>query len=98
MTLLQIITLGWLLVLLADAPVLAQTGPPLWQQTQAPANIERDQKVIRGIAVQVDVGQLLSTDNEHFSLIMPDDSTLKVTKSDEIRTPDRLSLARQDCR
>jgi hypothetical protein len=81
---------GVILVLLADAPVLGQSGSPLWQQKQAPASLKTDEKVVRGTAVQVDVGHLLSTDNARFSLIMPDGSTLNVTKSDETRTPKGL--------
>jgi Metallo-peptidase family M12 len=78
---LRITALGGLLVLLAGPPVLAQTGPQLWQT---------DQKVMRGSAVQVDVGRLRSTDNARFSLVMPDGRTLNVTKSGERETPEGL--------
>jgi hypothetical protein len=78
---LRMIGLGGLLVLLADAPVLAQTGPPLWQT---------DHMVVRGAAVQVDVGRLRSPDNARFSLVMPDGRTLNVTKSGERETPEGL--------
>ena len=87
---LRIIALGWLLFLIADARVLAQTASPLWERKQSPASPKTDPKVVRGTAVQVDVARLLSTDNARFSLIMPDGSTLSVTKSDEIGTPKGL--------
>ena len=84
---LQIMALGGILVLLADAPVLAQTGSPLWQREQAPSSLKTPEDVVRGIAVQVNVGRLRSTDNARFSLLMPDGRTLNVTKSGETRTP-----------
>ena len=87
---LRIIALGWLLFLIADARVLAQTASPLWERKLFPESPKTDPKVVRGTAVQVDVARLLSTDNARFSLIMPDGSTVSVTKSDEIRTPKGL--------
>ena len=69
---------------------LRRRVPLFGSGNKLPQASKRDQKVVRGTAVQVDVARLLSTDNARFSLIMPDSSTLKVTKSDEIRTPKGL--------
>jgi hypothetical protein len=89
-SILSMVTLCGLLVLTAGASVLAQTGSPLWQRRDAPGVLKADKGVLRGTAVEVDVGRLLSRDNARFSLLMPDGRMLSVTKSGDKRTPKGL--------
>jgi peptidyl-Asp metalloendopeptidase len=87
---LRSLAVGGLLLLAAGASVFAQSGSPLWQRKQAPEAIKKDKEVRKAIAVQVDVLRLRSTDNNRFSLLMPDGRLLNVLKSREKRTPKGL--------
>src|SRR5262245_2824935 len=78
------------LLLAAGAPVLAQSGSPLWQRKAAAAAIKKDKEARRGTAIQIDVARLRSTDNNGFSLLMPDGRVLDVLKSGERRTANGL--------
>ena len=87
---LRIAGLSGLLILIAAAPVVAQTSSPLWQLQQAPASLKITKEVVRASAVQIDVGRLLSADNVRFSLLMPDGGALSVAKYDQRLTPNGL--------
>jgi hypothetical protein len=74
----------------AGPPVLAQTNAPLWERVQAPRDPKADKTVVKSNTVKVDIARLRSVSNGNFSLLMPDDTTLNVTKSGEERMPKGL--------
>jgi hypothetical protein len=83
-------TVAGLLALSAGELVLAQS-PGLLERRQSPPALKIPPEAVRSTAVNVNVARLRSRDNARFSLMLPDGTSLTVTKSTETRTPNGLT-------